>query len=333
MNPRRITTILLSLSIMAVAILMIMALLRQQWIFAGADAVGLVLTAGLLAAHVRGFRWTAQVAVCGMLLITLGALPPDPLQDNTYAFNLLTPVVLAAVLLPWYWSAGIFVVCYGAIAVLWGGQGPLFNPSVVILLCLQAGGIALASVVARAAQRKAEDNALSAQTALGESERQKVALADQAETLSLQNEEQRRLLDLVATLEVPIVALASGVLFAPVVGAFDSRRAQALTARLLQAVSDQRAQLVVLDIAGIATVDTAMARALIEAAQAVRLLGCDIIISGIAAATATTLTHLNIGLGNIKTARSPQEALEQYQHLIAQGVARTGWRVGRHGTN
>jgi rsbT co-antagonist protein RsbR len=324
MNPRRITTVLLSFSGAAVAILIVMAIVREQWVFAAADAVGLVLTAGLLVAHLRGFRWTAQVAVCGMLVITLGALPPNPLQDNTYAFNVLTPVVLAAVLLPWYWSVGVFALCYGGIALLWGGQGLLFNPSVATLLCLQAGGIALASVVARAAQRKAESHALSAQTALGEAERQKVALAEQAETLKEQNEQQRRLLELVATLETPIVTLAPGVLFAPVMGALDSRRARALTSRLLQAVSGQRARLMVLDIAGIATVDTAMARALIEAAKAVRLLGCDIVISGIAAATATTLTHLNIGLGDIKTARSPQEALERYQHLVGRGVGGYG---------
>jgi anti-anti-sigma regulatory factor len=268
-----------------------------------------------------------------MVLILLGALPPDPLQESSYSFNVMTPVVLAAVLLPWYWSVAIFVICYGGIAVLWGGQGLLFNPSVAIVLCLQAGGIALASIVARVAQRKVEDSALSTQTALEASEQQKVVLAEQAETLKQQNEQQRRLLDLVATLEVPIVTLANGVLFAPVVGTFDSRRAQALTSRLLQAVSGQRAQMVVLDIAGISTIDIAMARALIEAAQAVRLLGCDIIISGIGAATATTLTHLDIGLGNIKTARSPQEALEHYQHLVTQNTARNGWGVSRYGAN
>ncbi len=127
-------------------------------------------------------------------------------------------------------------------------------------MCLQAGGIALASVVARNAQLKAEDNALRAQTALENSERQKISLAEQAEEFKQQNEQQQRLLDLVTTLEVPIVTLATGVLFAPVVGALDTRRSQALTSRLLHAVSEQRARLVVLDIAGIATIDTAMAK-------------------------------------------------------------------------
>ncbi len=64
-----------------------------------------------------------------------------------------------------------------------------------------------------------------------------------------------------------------------------------------------------------------------------RLLGCDIVVSGIAAAIATTLTHLDISLGNIKTARSPQEALERYQHLVGQPAAHNGLGVSRYGTN
>jgi anti-anti-sigma regulatory factor len=333
MNTHRITTTLLSISAAAVAILMIMAMIRQQWDFVATDAVGLLLVCGLLVAHLRGFRWTAQIAVFGITLITLATLPSTPPQDASYSFNLLTPVVLAAVLLPWYWSIVTFAICYAGMAVIWGGQGTIFSPSVAIILCLQVGGIALASVVARNAQRKAEDNALRVQAALLDAEQQKIALAEQAEELKQQNEQQQRLLELVTTLEVPIVTLATGVLFAPVMGALDSRRSQALTSRLLHAVSEQRARLVVLDIAGIATIDTSMAKSLIEATQAVRLLGCDIVISGIAAAIATTLTHLDISLGNIKTARSPQEALERYQHLVGQASSHNGLGVSKYGTN
>jgi rsbT co-antagonist protein RsbR len=115
---------------------------------------------------------------------------------------------------------------------------------------------------------------------------------------------------------VPIVTIANNVLFAPVVGSLDTRRSQALTSRLLERVNGERARLVILDIAGVTTMDTGMAKALIDTAQAVRLLGCDIIISGIAASVATTITHLKIDLGNIRTARSPQEALEIYKQQL-----------------
>jgi anti-anti-sigma regulatory factor len=326
-------TILLGFSCGAVLLLLLIALINGQYSFAATDAVGALLLAGLLAAHLRGFRWTAQVMVSGTILLMLGTLPPNPTQRDAYAFNVMIPMILAAVLLPWYWCVAAFVVCLSGMAVLWGGTGLLFQPAVLVSLCLQAGGIALASVVARAAQRKAEANAERLQAALEGAEAQKLTLAEQTQTLQTQNEQQRQLLDLVTTLEVPAVTLASGVLLTPVVGALDSRRAQALTNRLLEAVSEQHARLVVLDIAGMTTIDTAVAKALIDAVQAVRLLGCDVVISGISAAVATTLTHLNISLGSIKSARSPQDALQQYRHLLGaseQVAARGGPRYGNN---
>jgi anti-anti-sigma factor len=111
------------------------------------------------------------------------------------------------------------------------------------------------------------------------------------------------------------VPLADGVLFVPIVGHIDTRRAQALTNRLLQDVSAQRAHLVVLDISGVTTMDTSVARALMNTTQAIRLLGCEVTLSGISAAVAITLIHLGINLDGIATARSPQEAL--MQHLSA----------------
>jgi rsbT co-antagonist protein RsbR len=321
MNTHRITAALLGLSVVAVSILTILAAVKQDWTNVFIDLAGLLLTISLLIAHVKGFKWSAQLTVIGMTIITIGGVPYAS-DLNTFGFNILTPVVLAAVLLPWYWSIGIFIFSYTCLAVFLNFEGIIFTPTVAILLTLQAGGIALASVVARTAQRKAEENALNLQHTLDIAEEQKVALAKQAEELQAQNSEQSRLLELVTILEVPIVTIANNVLFAPVVGSLDSRRSQALTSRLLERVNSERARLVILDIAGVTTMDTGMAKALIDSAQAVRLLGCDIIISGIAASIATTITHLKIDLGNIRTARSPQEALEIYKQQLEQSNLR-----------
>ena len=132
----------------------------------------------------------------------------------------------------------------------------------------------------------------------------------QALALRAQNREQQRLLDLVDTLETPAIALAEGVLLAPVVGALDARRAQTLTSRLLQDVSAQRVRQVVLDIAGVSAVDTQTAQALLHTTQALRLLGCEVIITGISAQVARTLTHMDVPLAGVAIARSPQEALQ-----------------------
>ncbi len=83
--------------------------------------------------------------------------------------------------------------------------------------------------------------------------------------------------------------------------------------RLLEEASAQRARLVIIDIAGITIIDSAVARALLNTAQALRLLGCEITISGISANVALTLTQLDVGLEGVGTVRSPQEALRAHK--------------------
>jgi anti-anti-sigma regulatory factor len=67
--------------------------------------------------------------------------------------------------------------------------------------------------------------------------------------------------------------------------------------------------LLIIDIAGVTLVDTAVAKALIQTIQAVRLLGCEVVLTGITATVATTLTHLGIALDGVQTLRSPQDVL------------------------
>ncbi len=64
-----------------------------------------------------------------------------------------------------------------------------------------------------------------------------------------------------------------------------------------------------IDSAGVAVVDTAVARVLIQTAEALRLPGCQVVITGISAAVVTTITSLNISFDEVQTARSSQENL------------------------
>lgn len=134
-------------------------------------------------------------------------------------------------------------------------------------------------------------------------------LEQRAEDLAARNSEQRRLLELVSTLETPSVMVADGVLLAPIVGALDSRRALALTDRLLRDVHTQRTRLVILDISGVPALDDAVAEALISTANAVQLLGCRVVLSGISAVMAATLVAQGNALENLAIVRSPQDIL------------------------
>lgn len=113
--------------------------------------------------------------------------------------------------------------------------------------------------------------------------------------------EQQRLLELVKTLELPVLVVDDQVLLSPLVGNLDSWRAGALRRRILEMVAEHRARVVILDVTGITMIDTEVAKALIDTAVAIRLLGARTVVSGIRAAVAQTLVSLNTSLGEIIT--------------------------------
>ena len=125
--------------------------------------------------------------------------------------------------------------------------------------------------------------------------------------------EQQRLLELVQTLELPVIPINQGVLVAPLVGNLDSRRVAAIQRRLLDMVAQERTHTVVLDLTAITIIDTGVARSLLMMAQAVRLLGARTLLSGISGEVAQTLVGLGIGLGEVQTVRNLEQALETVQ--------------------
>jgi PAS domain-containing protein len=76
-----------------------------------------------------------------------------------------------------------------------------------------------------------------------------------------------------AELSTPLIPINDQVVVMPLIGSLDSRRAQQVIETLLQGISANRAQVAILDITGVPIVDTQVANALIQAAQAVKLLG------------------------------------------------------------
>lgn len=128
------------------------------------------------------------------------------------------------------------------------------------------------------------------------------------QTAQLQATEQM-LRNLVQSLETPTVEIGRDVLLAPIVGQIDSQRAELLLKRLLDVVSARRVRVVVIDVAGVPAFDTMAAQSLIQTVQALRLIGCEAVITGISPTMAQTITALGIDMNTIATARSPQEVL------------------------
>lgn len=319
MSKHTYTTVLIGVILAASTVFLVLALASGA-IFSASSLISLgipFVLGALLVAHLRGMPFTAELLVVLLIAAVVASVSPG-LARNGALISPLVPCVIAAALLSPRWAFFSFLVCLGgsllAVGLREGGftseiLGPTLKLENFLILFIVAIGITVGGGIAKGAQQAALQSAESARQ-----ERDQVALKSSelaAANLQMndQIEQQRQLLDLVATLETPAVQLADGILFSPVVGHIDTRRAQALTTRLLHEVSEQRARLVILDIGGVAVMDTAVAQALLNTARSLRLLGCDVAISGITAGVAMTLTDLGIALEDIKTVRSPQEAL------------------------
>lgn len=112
-----------------------------------------------------------------------------------------------------------------------------------------------------------------------------------------------------AELSTPLLTISDGVVVLPLIGTIDSRRAQQIMETLLSGIAETRARIAILDITGVVVVDTQVANVLIHAAQAVNLLGANVVLTGIRPEVAQTLVGLGIQLGNIVTRSTLQAGI------------------------
>jgi rsbT co-antagonist protein RsbR len=95
----------------------------------------------------------------------------------------------------------------------------------------------------------------------------------------------------------------------PLVGSIDSGRAREITRTLLAGIGVYRAQVVILDVTGVAVIDSGVANHLNKTIQAARLKGAQTIITGVSDAVAETIVDLGIDWGNVDTLRDLQTGL------------------------
>ena len=110
-------------------------------------------------------------------------------------------------------------------------------------------------------------------------------------------------------LSTPVVKLWDGIVALPLVGTLDSARTQVVMEALLQTLVDTGSEHAIIDITGVAAVDTQVAQHLLKTVQAARLLGAECIISGIRPQIAQTVVALGIEFGDIRTKATLADAL------------------------
>ncbi|KYG06757.1 polyvinylalcohol dehydrogenase [Sorangium cellulosum] len=110
-------------------------------------------------------------------------------------------------------------------------------------------------------------------------------------------------------LSAPIVPISQGVLVLPLVGALDTARAEQMMENLLSKVVERQARVAIIDVTGVPHIDTASANALLQVARAVRLLGAQVVLTGIRPEVSQAIVGLDIDLSCIVTRRDLQSGI------------------------
>ncbi len=149
-----------------------------------------------------------------------------------------------------------------------------------------------------------------------------VLIDERERTINLQQEAIREL-------STPALQVRDRLLILPIIGLVDSQRAKQLTDNLLHAIRANRAKVVVMDITGVAAVDSKVANHLIQTVAAARLMGATAIITGLSADVAQSLVALGVNLSSITTVGDLQGGLEEAERLLGYKVVLAGQPASR----
>ena len=105
-------------------------------------------------------------------------------------------------------------------------------------------------------------------------------------------------------LSAPLIPVMDKITVMPLVGTIDTERAKLIMENLLEGVIKHNSEVVLIDITGVPVVDTMVAHHIIQAAEAVRLIGSTCILVGIRPEIAQTIVNLGIDLGKFPTKSS-----------------------------
>ena len=112
-------------------------------------------------------------------------------------------------------------------------------------------------------------------------------------------------------LSTPAMLLLENIVLMPLVGAIDSERAGTMIEKLLGTISASTANVAILDVTGVPVIDTNVARHLLKSVAAAKMLGAEVILTGIQPSGAQTLVQLGIDLSGVTTKGSLRAGVQE----------------------
>jgi len=121
-------------------------------------------------------------------------------------------------------------------------------------------------------------------------------------------------------LSTPVLQVRERLLILPIIGVIDPQRARQLTEQLLRGIRTNRAKVVVIDITGVPSVDATVANHLVQTVDASRLMGANVIVTGLSSEIAQTLVTIGVDLSKINAIGDLQGGIEEAERLLGYKV-------------
>jgi rsbT co-antagonist protein RsbR len=121
-------------------------------------------------------------------------------------------------------------------------------------------------------------------------------------------------------LSTPVLQIRERLLLLPIIGVIDTQRARLITESLLLSIRANRAKVAVMDVTGVATIDSKVANHLLQTVAAARLMGASVIVTGLTSEVAQSLVTLGIELSTLNTVGDLQGGLEEAERLLGYRV-------------
>jgi len=133
----------------------------------------------------------------------------------------------------------------------------------------------------------------------------------------------RKQQEAIRELSTPVLQIRDRLLLIPIIGVIDTLRARLITESLLRSIRANRAKVVVMDITGVATIDSKVANHLLQTVTAARLMGALVIVSGLSSEVAQSLVVLGIDLDKLNTVGDLQGGIEEAERLLGYRLVKT----------
>ncbi|GAB4122707.1 MAG: STAS domain-containing protein [Roseiflexaceae bacterium] len=271
--------------------------------------VGAGISAAMFFLYWRGWDPARYVMVVAITLIIAFSVNEPYLTVEIATELFLAPTIALLLAGPaWVIGSGVGMLLIIGYRAGWVGEYVAFETLISYAMILVGMAISRVAIDQRA---ELEESNTALEIARRAAERQSQELTAQNEQLQRLLAENQRQQATIQQIDLPILPIGERALVMPLVGELDPLRVEQAQAKLLKRVHEHACQHVLIDLSTVTQIDHASARGLSQLITATRLLGAEVLLVGLQASVATTITQEQIDLGGVLIFRDAQDALTQ----------------------